>query len=331
MAMQVNVFRGAAGWGALLALMLAVSAGAQPRPPEPRGFGAGQKMGKQFAAPEGDGKSPGANEVSFKTEGEFRIVAANGLPDHAPGQFPNRGNPNVIAAQKYSFRVPLRPQTNAQFTPLRMHPFGVALNGVVFDPGAAEWWQMDPRSGWTYDPISGPQKLGLDRHHAHVQPSGAYHYHGLPTGLIEKLAGGQEKVVQLGWAADGFPIYGPWGYSDAKNAASAVKRLQPSYRLRDGTRASGPGGKFDGTFVEDFAFVTGAGDLDEANGRFGVTPEFPQGTYHYVLTSEFPFIPRQFRGTPDSSFFRHGPPPMRFGAGDVNFRGKGPPPGKSGQ
>lgn len=61
--------------------------------------------------------------------------------------------------------------------------------------------------------------------------------------------------------------------------------------------------------------MKGAGDLDEANGRFGVTPEFPQGTYHYVLTENFPFIPRQFKGTPDSSFFRRGPPPMRFGAG----------------
>jgi len=74
--------------------------------------------------------------------------------------------------------------------------------------------------------------------------------------------------------------------------------------------------------------VKDAGDLDEANGRFGVTPEFPQGTYHYVLTDDFPFIPRQFKGTPDSSFFRHGPGPMRFGAGDVNFKGGKGPPGK---
>ena len=309
---------------------------AQPRPFEPKGPGerGGEKMGKKFAAPPGDGKNPAPSQVSITVEGDFRVIRANGLSDHAPGVFPNRGNPNVIAAQSYTYRVPVKPQLAAQFTPLRMHPFGVALNGVVFDPGAAEWWQMDPRSGWTLDPISGPQKLGLDRHNAHVQPTGAYHYHGLPTGLVEKLTGGQEKVVQVGWAADGFPIYGPWGFSDAKSAGSAVKRLKSSYRLREGTRASGPGGAFDGSYVEDFQFVSGAGDLDEANGRFGVTPEFPQGTYHYVLTDDFPFIPRQFRGTPDRSFFRGGPGPMRLGAGEVGFRGgpgqKGQPPGKGG-
>ena len=310
---------------------------AQQRPLEPKGPGGrgGEKGGKNYAAPAGDGQSPGQSQVSVTVEGGFRVIRANGLPDHAPGQFPNRGNPHVIAAQNYSYRVPVQPKENATFTRLVMHPFGVALNGVVFDPGAAEWWQMDPQSGWTLDPISGPQKLGIDRHNAHVQPSGAYHYHALPTGLIEKLTGGKEKVAQIGWAADGFPIYGPWDYSDAKSTNSAAKRMKSSYQLRAGTRASGPGGKFDGSFVEDFAFVQGAGDLDEANGRFGVTPEFPQGTYHYVLTDDFPFIPRQFKGTPDSGFFRRGPPPMRFGADGVGFRGgpgpKGPPPGKDGR
>ena len=321
----------------LLGTALALTAGlarAQNGPPEPRGPGGrnGEKMGKQYAAPPGDGQSPGKSQVSITFEGGFRVVRANGLPDHAPGQFPNRGNPHTVAAQNYNYRVPAQPQANATFTKLVMHPFGIALNGVVFDPGAAEWWQMDPRSGWTLDPVSGSQKLGMDRHHAHVQPSGAYHYHALPTGLVEQRTGGQAKVAQVGWAADGFPIYGPWDYSDAKSTNSAVKRMKSSYQLRPGTRASGPGGKFDGSYVEDFEFVKGAGDLDEANGRFGVTPEFPQGTYHYVLTEDFPFIPRWFKGTPDSSFFRRGPPPLRLGAGNVGFGGppgKGPP-GKGG-
>lgn len=321
------------GCGALV-LGLAAAALAQTRQPtEPKGAGgrggSGEKMGKHYAAPAGDGSNPAPNQITIATEGNSRVIRANGLSDHAPGLFPNRGNPHVITAQTYVFRLPLEPKANSQFTRLGMHPFGIALNGVVFDPGAAEWWQMNPRSGWTLDPISGPQKLGLDRHNAHVQPSGAYHYHGMPTGLVEKLTGGQPKVVQVGWAADGFPIYGPWDYSDPKSTNSAVKRAKSSYRLRTGTRPDGPGGTFDGTYVEDFEFVPGAGDLDAANGRYGVTPEFPRGVYHYVLTDDFPFIPRQFRGTPDSSFFRHGPPPMRFGAGDVNFKGgpggKGPP------
>lgn len=322
-----------AGCGSLVLGLVAAALAQTGQPTEPKGTGGrgdnGGKMGKQYAAPAGDGINPAPSQATIAIEGNFRVIRANGLSDHAPGQFPNRGNPHSIAVQNYQFRVPVEPKPNGQFTRLAMHPFGVALNGVVFDPGAAEWWQMNPRSGWTLDPISGPQKLGLDRHNAHVQPSGAYHYHGLPTGLVNQLTGGQTKVVQVGWAADGFPIYGPWDYSDPKSTNSPVKRVKSSYRLRTGTRPDGPGGKFDGTYVEDFEFVPGAGDLDEANGRFGVTPEFPLGTYHYVLTDDFPFIPRQFRGTPDSSFFRRGPPPMRFGAGDVNFKGgpggKGPP------
>jgi hypothetical protein len=40
----------------------------------------------------------------------------------------------------------------------------------------------------------------------------------------------------------------------------------------------------------------------------GPTPEYPEGTYYYVITDEFSFIPRLYRGTPDPSF-HHGPPP----------------------
>ena len=112
----------------------------------------------------------------------------------------------------------------------------------------------------------------------------------------------------LGYAADGFPIYGPDGPADPTDLRSPTRRLRSSYRLRKGHRDSSPGGQYDGTFVEDFEYVAGLGDLDQCNGRLGPTPEFPEGTYHYVLTDEFPFIPRLYRGEPNPSF-RHGPPP----------------------
>jgi hypothetical protein len=79
-----------------------------------------------------------ASRVSIAIEGSFRVIRANGLPDHPTGQFPNRNNPNRIAPQDYVFRVPLNPQLAPQPTALRMHPFGIAVNGVVFDPFAAE-------------------------------------------------------------------------------------------------------------------------------------------------------------------------------------------------
>src|SRR5262249_28293836 len=62
------------------------------------------------------------------------------------------------------------------------------------------------------------------------------------------------------------------------------------------------------------------GDLDECNGRFGVTPEFPEGIYHYYVTEEFPFVGRMWRGTPDPSFSK-GPGGPRRGPGAIGPRG----------
>ena len=97
-----------------------------------------------------------------------------------------------------------------------------------------------------------------------------------------------------------------------------------------------PGGQHDGTFVQDFEFVEGSGDLDECNGRFGVTPEYPDGIYYYVLTDAFPFVPRMFRGTPNESFSKQAVDrDSRFGPDGERRRGfrhglnegiYGPPP-----
>jgi hypothetical protein len=143
--------------------------------------------------------------------------------------------------------------------------------------------------------------LGIDANHAHVQPNGAYHYHGLPVGLVAKL-GNKKGMLLLGYAADGFPIYAPYGYSEPRNSRSQMRQIRSSYRLKPGKRDGGPGGRYDGTFFQDYEYIAGAGDLDECNGRFGVTPEYPKGIYHYYITQEFPFISRYFRGTPDDSF-----------------------------
>ncbi len=236
-------------------------------------------------------------KVEITTQGNYRVIRGNGLPDHPAGNFPNPGNPNSISAQNYLFRMPLHPETNATFTPLKRQPIGVAVNGVVFDPGTAEYWNNDPSSGWHREGIiSGRSTLGLDRNMAHVQPSGAYHYHGVPAGLVQSLPGTGRKLI--GYAADGFPVY------------TQTSDDRSGYRLKSGTRpggSEGPGGKYDGTYTQDFEFVAASGTLDEANGRTGVTGEYPQETYFYVATEEFPFYPRMTKGTPDPSFQRKGP------------------------
>jgi len=237
------------------------------------------------------------SEVQITEEGDQRVIRANGLPNHSTGKFPNPGNPNSIQPQNYFFKIPLRPATNAVFTPLERQPIGVAVNGVVFDPGTAEYWKNDPSSGWRKEGIvQGKGTLGMDQNMAHVQPNGAYHYHGVPTGLVEKLPGEGRKLI--GYAADGFPI------------CTQTPEDHPSYQLKTGNRpggTQGPGGVYDGTYTQDFDFSANSGTLDEANGRTGATPEHPEGTYFYVATREFPFYPRQLKGTPDPSFQRRGP------------------------
>lgn len=278
--------------------------------------------------------------LTIREDGEFRVIEVNGIPEHKVGMFPNRGNPHSIAESSGVYRVPLSPEHERRPQPLEMHVnFGVAVNGVMFDPGAAEFWQGNPRSGWQYEALGGAVALGLDANYAHVQPDGNYHYHGLPTGLLKRLdaSPGQHSPL-IGWAADGFPIYAQHGFSDPDDAESSVKELLSSYRVRRGTRPGGrrgtleaPGGTYDGAFVNDYEFVEEIGDLDECNGRFCVTPEFPDGTYAYFLTSDFPVVPRQFRGTPDRSFQKRmrppGPDSSGFGPPGGGPAGNGPPPG----
>lgn len=248
------------------------------------------------------GSVEAAANISITSGGAVRIITADGLPDHAPGAFPNANNPNTISTQSYSFSMPTEPVTNRSVTSTDRYVFGVALNGVIFDPATAEFWNNDRSSGWNYEAF-GPQtrSLGLDSSNAHVQPNGAYHYHGIPDGLYDRLASAAGPTL-IGYAADGFPIYGPLSYADANDASSGLIEMEASYVLRSGTRTSGPGGTYDGTFTADWVYTTGSGTLDACNGRVGVTPEYPDGTYYYVITDEFPYVPRCFAGTPDDSF-----------------------------
>ena len=174
----------------------------------------------------------------------------------------------------------------------------------------------------------------------HQPGSGEYHHHVQPVCLRaqlddnlelsatgrtgssyrEKSSGWTHSPI-LGWALDGYPIYGPYGYSDPKNALNAIKRMKTSFRLRNITRrdslpdwaltyhsgvpqqlaATQAGPAIDekfplGRYAEDHEYVQNLGDLDQYNGRFSITPDFPSGTYAYFLTLNddgspaFPFI-----------------------------------------
>jgi len=200
-------------------------------------------------------------EVVVTVDGGVRTIESNGLPDHETGDFPNSGNPNSISAQSYSYTLPSNPATAAGATPYNIpQPFGIAVNGIVLDPFAAEWYQNDRNSGWQLAALANP--LGFDENNAHVQPSGAYHYHGAPTALLTTT----DSPELIGWAGDGFPIYGPYGYNDAADPSPSVRELTSSYQLKSGERPDGPGGASDGTYVEDYEYMEGSGTSTSAMG-----------------------------------------------------------------
>src|SRR5688572_21486461 len=76
------------------------------------------------------------------TDSQYRYIISNGIPCH-PGQFPNAHNPNTIAPQNYHFRMPLHPDLTGKVLQIGQNDFGVALNGVPFDPNTAEYWNHD--------------------------------------------------------------------------------------------------------------------------------------------------------------------------------------------
>jgi hypothetical protein len=242
--------------------------------------------------------------VSITVSGTTRTIDSNGIPDHAIGQFPNPGNPNSMSPQNYEFTVTTAPTPAGSSIPLGFPAsWGVAVNGIPLDPYTANFYNGN--RNWRYSALyNGGASFGLDFNNAHVQPNGAYHYHGIPTAFME-ARDYTHKMVMVGWAADGYPVYGPYCYSDPNDPKSALKAMTSSYVLRSGSRPSAPydpGGTYDGTFDQDYQYVPGAGDLDQNNGRTGVTPEYPKGTYYYMLSTNYPIIPHSFHGTPDPSF-----------------------------
>ena len=107
-------------------------------------------------------------------------------------------------------------------------------------------------------------------------------------GYSEDLAGvfddkiNSEHSKIIGWAYDGNPIYGPYGYKDADNVQSGPTLLTPGYSLDSNSVFDRPSTSIfaPGYFIEDYKFDNN-GDLDVHNGRFCKTPEFPNGIYAY--------------------------------------------------
>ena len=125
----------------------------------------------------------------------------------------------------------------------------------------------------------------------------------------------------IGWAFDGSPIYGPFGYRESLNSGSEPVRMTSGYRkkldfenIRDQDGGIKLGNFEKGYFEEDWEWFPDPKNLDQQNGRFCVTPEFPEGVYAYFATIDastgidknkagFPyFIGSKYRGTTFNDF-----------------------------
>lgn len=273
-----------------------------------------------------------ANIQTVQFSDNFVYVSTNGIPAYITGPFLDN-NPSLATDQNAIFKFPLNPvQNNGTPTATTGGNIGVFINGVaLFDYRDGVAWNTTTNAlcggpgnpacpggpqaamSWNRDAIPA-EKGGFDCSKGHPA-MGNYHHHQNPSAFNLDLtvissvcdlyvADGlyainpNQHSPLIGFAYDGFPIYGAYGYANT-DGTGGITRIKSSYSLRnittrthhaDGTDvADGPavnGTYFLGYFREDYEFIanTNPDYLDEHNGRFCVTPEYPNGTYAYFCT-----------------------------------------------
>lgn len=279
------------------------------------------------STPINDAVQANVQTVQYNTTDVY--VSATGIPAYITGPFLD-GNPSLATAQNKIFKLPLNPTQNTGTpTPTTAGNIGIFINGVaLFDYRDGVAWNNttgticggpgnapcpggpSATQAWNRDAI--PAEMGgFDCNKAHPA-MGNYHHHQNPSAfnldLVVKsnicntypadglyVINTTQHSPLIGFAYDGFPIYGAYGYANT-NGTGGIVRIKSSYQLRTNTtRANGPAINqvvgtqtfFNGYFREDYEYVAHPSDqsyLDEHNGRFCVTPEYPAGTYAYFCT-----------------------------------------------
>lgn len=269
-------------------------------------------------------------DIGFESAVEISIadnkckIVANSIPNHSFNDETASFADNV-AEIIATYELPLYPEFADAVTRLTLEiDNAVFLNGVKLDLLAAGCFGVgdgkigcsDVDTAWRYDPMSPLTSFGVDEHNAHVQPVGQYHYHGNPNALFDQNGASASPVI--GFAADGFPIYGSF-----INDQGALREVQSSYQLKAGARppaTDSPGGSYDGEFIDDWEYREASGDLDECNGMMR------NGSYGYYVVNQYPWVLACYKGTPDPSFSKSsGTSSSSPGPGT----GKPPPPPKS--
>ena len=264
---------------------------------------------------------------------------SNNIPNHDVGantttgsNFASQVTPNTIG---YILNIPRSPIKTATASYVRkiagnITLNGIMLNGVDLDMDSAFCYntefttplqinlgtreQCGLFADWYAIPAANPDYVTLDEFTGHAF-SGRYHYHGDNDGLtnvdVLETLGVPSDIVDssgspvIGFAPDGFPIYGHYFYDIE---SKALKKAKSSWKTFTSERAA-PAGSTDpfppiathprGLFVEDWYYSQGRGDLDECNGMVDA-----YGNYGYYYTENYPYGPLCTFGQPDSSFVK---------------------------
>jgi YHYH protein/Secretion system C-terminal sorting domain len=264
-----------------------------------------------------------ANVQLVQYSANYVYVKATGIPAFVTGPFAT-GPVTTAANNNYVIKMPLTPTVATTKTLVGNGTIAAFINGTVaYNAGDAGSYNNQNR--WHSNAVYF-ENIGFDCAHGHPGPmTSDYHHHQNPSAFnVEAVPSSSICNIYLadglyvpnaathgpliGFAADGFPIYGAYGYTNPLDATTPIKRMTSSYQLRnittrttlpDGTAAVGPTltemvqimgpgqpkiQAILGAYLEDFEYVAGLGDLDENNGRFSITPEYPNGIYCYFAT-----------------------------------------------
>jgi hypothetical protein len=168
---------------------------------------AGLKLLSQTNATSSSDQATPSNPFSSNVKVTFTetsmIVESDGIPNHPTGPFPNPTNPNHIQKQQYKFVIPRNPKIAEKPTALPFGPIGVAVNGIPF---------YNPYNAEGKDAVMGPNAEIFDSCCGHPDQRGRYHYHKYPVCVKTPFSDpvGEHSPL-IGYAFDGFAIYGPNG------------------------------------------------------------------------------------------------------------------------
>jgi len=279
-----------------------------------------------------------ANTQSVQYSASNVYVSTQGIPSYVVGPYLD-GNPSLASNQNAIFKFPLAPvQNTGAAVATSGGNIGVFINGVaMFDYRDGVSWKNStsamaggPLGGngdgiWNRDAIVA-EKGGFDCAKGHPA-MGNYHHHQNPSAFDLDLSiisnvctlydadglyviDSTKHSPLIGFAYDGFPVYGAYGYKNA-NGTGGIVRMKSSWSLRSittrttlytgATVTAGPNVSTTyplGTFKEDYGYTAPASSdyLDDHNGRFCVTPEYPAGIYCYFATvnstwnSAYPYL-----------------------------------------